>query len=322
MKKQISSYKEAGVDIKKGERFTDFIKNFSSNAILNGIGDFAGGIELDIKEYRTPVLLSTTDGVGTKLLVAKKCKTYATIGIDLVAMCVNDLIVCGAEPLLFLDYIACGKIHEEVLQDIMKGIIRGCEIAHLKLGGGETAEMPDMYNTDDVDLAGFAIGIGEKERLLPKKEMIREGDIIFGLPSSGIHSNGLSLARKVIPEGEKRLWEELLVPTRIYTEEIIALLSSGIICAAAHITGGGLPGNISRVIPNSLFPELFFNWEIPWIFTEIQKRSGIEEEEMKKVFNLGIGIALIAKQEKQDRLEKVAQDKNISLFKIGKLVKK
>jgi phosphoribosylformylglycinamidine cyclo-ligase len=211
MKGHMSRYKEAGVDIEKGDRFTDFIKNFGSHAILKGIGGFSGGIELDLKKFRRPVLLSTTDGVGTKLLVAKKCKTYTTIGIDLVAMCVNDLIMCGAEPLIFLDYIACGKIHEKVLQDIMKGIIRGCEIAHLKLAGGETAEMPDMYNTDDVDLAGFAVGIGEKEELLPKINLIREGDIIFGLPSSGIHSNGFSLARKVIPEGEKRLWEELLV---------------------------------------------------------------------------------------------------------------
>jgi phosphoribosylformylglycinamidine cyclo-ligase len=322
MKGRISSYREAGVDIEKGDRFTDFIKNSGSHAILKGIGGFAGGIELDQKKFRTPVLLSTTDGVGTKLLVAKKCKNYTTIGIDLVAMCVNDLIVCGAEPLIFLDYIACGKIHEEVLQDIMRGIIRGCEIAHLKLAGGETAEMPDMYHVDDVDLAGFAVGIGEKEELLPKKNVIREGDTIFGLPSNGIHSNGFSLARKVIPEGEKRLWEELLVPTKIYTEEMISLLSTGNISAAAHITGGGLLGNIVRVIPRPLFPELFFDWERPWIFSEIQQRGGIDEDEMRKVFNLGIGIALVVDHEKADAFEKAAQNKKISLYKIGKCVKK
>ncbi|MBN1698908.1 MAG: phosphoribosylformylglycinamidine cyclo-ligase [Spirochaetales bacterium] len=322
MKNMISSYKDAGVDIEKGDRFADFIKTYASKAILNGIGAFSGGIELDVKRYKRPVLLTTTDGVGTKLLIAQRLACYTTIGIDLVAMCVNDLIVCGAEPLLFLDYIACGQIREDMLQEVMKGIIRGCEIGQVKLAGGETAEMPDMYKPGDIDLAGFAVGIAEKERILPKKNKMDEGDLVFGLPSNGIHSNGLSLARKVIPDSEKELWQDLLVPTKIYTEELKTLIPAGGVLGAAHITGGGLYGNIVRVIPVHLEPELDFNWEVPHIFEKIRTRGNIGDDEMKRVFNLGIGIALIVKKEKADILMRSAKTKKISLIKMGRLVRR
>ena len=179
----VKTYKDAGVDIKKGDRFADFIKNIKSDALLKGIGGFAGGIELPVSEYKSPVLLSCTDGVGTKLLVAKRLNNYSTVGIDLVAMSVNDLIVCGAKPLVFLDYIACGKISEKRLQEVVTGIVKGCELAHAGLAGGETAEMPDMYEEDDIDLAGFAVGMVEKDDILPKKDFISAGDAILGLPS-------------------------------------------------------------------------------------------------------------------------------------------
>ena len=210
----VKTYKDAGVDIKKGDRFSDFIKNIKSDALLKGIGGFAGGIELPVSEYKSPVLLSCTDGVGTKLLVAKKLNNYSTVGIDLVAMSVNDLLVCGAKPLIFLDYIACGKISEKRLQEVITGIVKGCELAHTGLAGGETAEMPDMYGPDDIDLAGFAVGIGEKENILPKKDYISEGDAILGLPSSGIHSNGRWSRGKRKEYGRNSLSQQEFMPMK------------------------------------------------------------------------------------------------------------
>ncbi len=202
---------------------------------------------------RHPVLLTTTDGVGTKILVAQRLGKLDTVGIDLVAMCVNDLVVCGARPVQFLDYIACGRIHEERLQALMKGIVRGCELAGCRLGGGETAEMPDVYGPDEFDLAGFAVGAVEKDALLPRLAEIRAGDVILGIASSGIHSNGLSLARKALPE---RAWSLLLEPTRIYAPEMAALCATGHVLAAAHVTGSGLHGNLERVVPEGLADRL------------------------------------------------------------------
>jgi phosphoribosylformylglycinamidine cyclo-ligase len=317
-KEEYRSYKDAGVDIKKGDAFAAFISRIDSPAVSRGIGGFAGGIEPGLSGYARPVLMSTTDGVGTKLLVAKELGDYGGIGIDLVAMCVNDLIVCGAKPLQFLDYIACGRIDEELLTEVILGIVRGCEIAECSLGGGETAEMPDMYGKDDIDLAGFCTGIAEHGEILPKTSRMNTGDLIFGLPSAGVHSNGLSLARKIVPKNSE-LYRELLVPTKIYVREMKVLLAAGVLTGAAHITGGGLCNNIRRVLPAGLKPLFFRDWPVPSIFTEIRNIGGIEEEEMDTVFNMGIGIALIVPPSNEQLLKKTADEHNIILYPVGRL---
>jgi phosphoribosylformylglycinamidine cyclo-ligase len=265
------------------------------------------------------VLLTTTDGTGTKLLVARKLGRFDTIGIDLVAMNVNDLVVCGARPVVFLDYIACARIDETRMHDLVRGIVRGCEIAGCSLGGGETAEMPDLYAAEDFDLAGFAVGLAEKGSVLPHRGEIRAGDLILGLPSSGIHSNGLSLARKVIPESDRAGWEELLTPTLIYAREMGILTGTGKVLAAAHITGGGLYGNLQRVIPESLSPRFTFDWPVPPIFAKIQSLGEVTDGEMRAVFNLGIGIAVIAHPSDAGSLRELATASDFRLLDIGTL---
>ncbi len=312
------TYRESGVDIDKGDRFVDFIKSIKSKAVDSGIGGFSSALDLGGLGLRSPVLMTTTDGVGTKILVARSLGRYDTVGIDLVAMCVNDLIVCGARPLVFLDYIACGRIDEARLHDLMRGIVTGCEQAGCVLGGGETAEMPDVYGPEDFDLAGFAVGVAEKDRVLPRKGEIHSGDPILGLPSSGIHSNGFSLARKAVPESDRAAWEEMLIPTIIYAREMEALISTADVLAAAHITGGGLSGNLQRVIPDALAPRFSFDWKVPPIFDKIQE-SGVSDEEMRKVFNLGIGIAMIARRGREQALMDFARGKGFTLLPIGVL---
>ena len=315
----MKSYSEAGVDIDRGDRFVDFIKSIRSRAVDPGIGGFSASLPLDSLGFRSPVLMTTTDGTGTKLLVAKKLGKYDTIGIDLVAMNVNDLVVCGAQPVVFLDYIACGRIDETRMHDLMRGIVRGCEQAGCSLGGGETAEMPDLYGIDDFDLAGFAVGIAERDAVLPRKSEIRAGDLVLGLPSSGIHSNGLSLARKLVPESDVRSWADMLIPTRIYATEMKALVQTGKVLAAAHITGGGLFGNLQRVIPETLAPKLTFDWPVPPIFARIRSAGGVPDEEMRSVFNLGIGIAIVAHPEDATLLRERAQEAGTDLLDMGVL---
>ena len=316
----IKSYAEAGVDINRGDRFAQFVASINSRAVSKGIGGFAGGIELDVSKYKNPVLLSATDGVGTKLLLTKEFGIYDTIGIDLVAMSANDLVVCGAEPLNFLDYIACGKINDKVLKEIIKGIVKGCEESECILAGGETAEMPDVYQEDDFDLAGFCVGIVEKEKMLPKKKEIKRGDVILGLPSSGVHANGLSLARKVIPEKDKLGRATLLKPTRIYVKQVKKLISTDMILSAAHITGGGLEGNIKRTLPTNSRPYLnYSSWKTPDIFKKIMKDGGIPEPEMRKVFNMGIGLALVAHKEDVNQILAVAKKEKIEIIAIGEV---
>ncbi len=315
--KQKLTYQKAGVDIERGERFVEIIKSINSPVIDRGIGAFSSIFAIDTKKYRNPVILSTTDGVGTKILVARTLNNFKTIGIDLVAMCVNDLLASGGFPVSFLDYIACGKINMGILKDTIEGIVRGCEIAECNLSGGETAEMPDMYEKNAFDLAGFAIGIAERGELLPKKEQIIKGDAILGLESNGIHSNGLSLARKAIPEGETETLKELLKPTRIYTREMKFLIKTGKILAAAHITGGGLEANIKRILPSNLRPVLNRKWEIPGIFKIIQEYGEIETEEMFRVFNMGIGMAIIVHESDRKTLKERAIKHNIKLIDIG-----
>ena len=315
----MKTYSEAGVDIDRGDRFVDFIKSIRSRAVDTGIGGFSSAVPIDALGFTSPVLMTTTDGTGTKLLVARKLGKYDTIGIDLVAMNVNDLAVCGAKPIVFLDYIACARIDETRLHAVMQGIVRGCEIAGCSLGGGETAEMPDLYGADDFDLAGFAVGLAEKGSVLPRKAEIRAGDLILGLASSGIHSNGLSLARKLIPESDRAGWEEMLVPTRIYVKELGILARSGTLLAAAHITGGGLYGNLQRVIPDTLAPRFTFDWPVPRIFGRIQSSGGVSDEEMRGVFNLGIGVAMIAHPSDRDGLRALAGSAGFELLDIGVL---
>jgi phosphoribosylformylglycinamidine cyclo-ligase len=315
----VKSYREAGVDIDRGDRFVDFIKSIKSRAVDPGIGGFSAAFPVSSLGFRDPVLMTTTDGTGTKLLVARKLGKFDTIGIDLVAMNVNDLLVCGARPVVFLDYIACGKIDEKRMYDIVRGVVRGCELAGCSLGGGETAEMPDVYGEDDFDLAGFAVGFAEKDGLLPRKAEICAGDLVLGIPSSGIHSNGLSLARKAIPESDTESWEEMLTPTRIYSSEMKSLLESGRVLAAAHITGGGLFGNLQRVIPDSLAPRFSFDWPVPKIFARIQSGGAVSVEEMRAVFNMGIGITLVAHPADAPRLREIAAREGFPLLDAGVL---
>ncbi len=315
----MKSYRDAGVDIDRGDRFVDFIKSIRSRAVDPGIGGFSAALPLDSLGFRNPVLMTTTDGTGTKLLVAKKLGKFDTIGIDLVAMSVNDLVVCGARPVVFLDYIACGRIDETRMHDLVRGIVRGCELAGCSLGGGETAEMPDLYGADDFDLAGFAVGIAEKDSVLPRKSEIREGDVVLGLRSSGIHSNGLSLARKLIPESDAGAWADMLTPTRIYAPEMKALTQSGKVLAAAHITGGGLFGNLQRVIPDALTPKLTFDWPVPPIFARIQSAGGVPDAEMRSAFNLGIGIAIVAHPADRSLLRETAREAGSDLLDMGVL---
>jgi phosphoribosylformylglycinamidine cyclo-ligase len=315
------NYEKAGVSIRKGDDFAEFIKGIPSKAVSKGIGGFAGGAALDLRGYREPVLLSTTDGVGTKLLVAKKLGRYDSIGIDLVAMSVNDLVVCGARPIQFLDYIACGRIDEGVLHAVIEGIVAGCEQAGCELTGGETAEMPEVYGVGDIDLAGFAVGIVEKNKMLPRLDRMEEGDLVLGMPSVGVHSNGYSLARKAVDPEDRGTWQELLTPTKIYVRELLELISTGRVLGAAHITGSGLAGNVERVIPRELRARFSWDWAVPPIFAKIQAGGGVGDEEMRSVFNMGIGMAIIAKKEEAEGLVEIAASKGIVLVRAGELVR-
>jgi phosphoribosylformylglycinamidine cyclo-ligase len=287
------SYAESGVDIDRGEAVPRILSAMASKAVSKEIGGFAGGVPIDLSGYSEPRLLSTTDGVGSKILLARELGDYSTIGIDLVAMCVNDLAVCGCFPSLFLDYLACNRIDESVLSEVLGGIAEGCEAAECVLAGGETAELPDLYAPGDIDLAGFAAGVVEASKQLPRLEAVTPGAEVYGLSSVGIHSNGLTLARKVIPKEETDLRKALLAPTKIYVADLKALLSEGGVVSAAHITGGGILGNLRRVVPETLTVDLRWDWPVPSIFEEIRRYGSVDDEEMKRVFNMGIGVALV-----------------------------
>ena len=295
----VRTYEESGVSIERGDAFASYIASIGSGAI-GDLGGFAGGVELDLSGMRHPVLLSATDGVGTKLLVARRLGRYDTVGIDLVAMCVNDLAVCGAQPSVFLDYIACGQIRPDTLEQVIRGVVAGCEQADCTLAGGETAELPDMYGQGEIDLAGFAVGLVERDERLPRMDAIREGDRVVGLRSSGVHSNGFSLARKVLERADDPVWNELLEPTRIYVRQLMA--ARRLIKAAAHITGGGLEANLMRVVPSGLSVSLSWDWSFPAIFDRIRTEGSIETGEMRRVFNMGVGIAMIVAEERLDEL--------------------
>ncbi len=310
------TYKDAGVDIEKADKFVEGIKNFVKDtfnkSVLANIGGFAGAVLLEIGNYKEPVLTASTDGVGTKLKIAQALDKHDTIGIDLVAMCVNDLITTGSKPLFFLDYFATGKLKNETAIDVVKGIAEGCKIANCPLIGGETAEMPGMYKEGEYDLAGFSVGIVEKNKMIDGSK-VEIGDVLIGVYSSGIHSNGYSLVRKLVEikgykytdyinEFDKTLGEELLTPTKIYVKPVLALLDKIEIKGIAHITGGGIPGNLIRVLKDGVKAIIKKDsWEILPIFKWIQKEGNISEDEMFKTFNMGIGLILIVKSDNTEK---------------------
>jgi len=304
------NYRDSGVNIDAGaeliEQIKPHVKRTMRPEVMGGLGGFGALFEIPLDRYRQPVLVSGTDGVGTKLKLALQMNKHDTIGIDLVAMCVNDILVLGAEPLYFLDYYATGKLDNAVAVDVIKGIAEGCIQSGCALTGGETAEMPGIYSEDDYDLAGFCVGIVEKDRIIDTHN-VSAGNVLIGLASSGPHSNGYSLIRKVLevnnadlstPCGDQSLGEALLAPTRIYVKSIHALLKKINIHAMSHITGGGLTENLPRVMPENTRASIKTgSWKLPEVFQWLQREGNIEMSEMYRTFNCGIGMVLIINQE-------------------------
>lgn len=319
------TYKDAGVDIDRADDFIRRIKPLlartSRPEVLGALGGFGGLFLPRLKGMRDPVLVSSTDGVGTKLMVAEQIGRLDTVGIDLVAMCVNDVAVTGAEPLFFLDYIACGKLDNDRLVDLMKGITRGCREAGCALIGGETAEMPGMYDPGKVDLAGFCVGIIARSRIIDGSAC-RPGDRLIGLASSGLHSNGYSLVRKILSAAEiKSSWaRDVLRPTRIYVRSLLEAHGRVRLKALAHITGGGFIDNIPRVLPPGLGVRIRRgSWPVPAIFRKLQKKGGVSELEMHRTFNMGIGMVAVTAARSAARAMDVFESLGEKAFPIGVL---
>tara|TARA_B100001964_G_scaffold118924_1_gene132362 strand:- start:611 stop:1663 length:1053 start_codon:yes stop_codon:yes gene_type:complete len=326
------TYRDAGVDIEAGESLVERIKPLVQKTqrpeCLGNIGGFGGLFELPIDRYRRPVLVSGTDGVGTKLKLAVILDRHDTIGIDLVAMCVNDVLVLGAEPLYFLDYFATGRLSPEHAQSVIAGIATGCEAAGAALIGGETAEMPGIYSPGEYDLAGFCVGVVEKDEIIDGSH-IRAGDQVLGLASSGLHSNGYSLARAVLERssatldqaiGETTLGEALLAPTRIYVRPILALLKAVPIHGIAHITGGGLPGNIPRVLPGNCDCRIDATaWPRPEIFQWLQSEGSIDDTEMLRTFNCGIGLVIIVSSDTAAQAHEMLEASGETVYRLGEV---
>ena len=306
------NYKDVGVDIEAGNAFVERLKEKAP-----AIGGFGGAFKVP-NGYEKPILISGTDGVGTKINIARIASDYTTIGIDLVAMCVNDIITCGAKPLYFLDYISTGKLNKTI-DSIMEGIIKGCEIAGVELIGGETAEHP---RAKDIDLAGFCTGIVEENEIIDGR-LIKPGDRIIGIESSGLHSNGYSLINDMLWRHKIFYKEtpELLTPTTIYAPLIKKLMDEIPILGMAHITGGGIPGNISRCLPKGLIANINYNsWPMPELFTKIMLAGEIVQEEMINTFNLGIGYCLVVPEESEFETRKLIKDNNVDSWIIGEVV--
>lgn len=333
-----TTYKSSGVDIDAGNLFVELIKPLAKSTfnkrVLGKIGGFSGAYIPPLGDYKNPVLVAATDGVGTKLKIAFMTGRLDTVGIDLVAMSVNDLVACGAEPLFFLDYLATSKLVPEEGAEIVKGIVKGCKLAGCALLGGETAEMPGFYKKNEFDLAGFAVGIAERDGIIDGAE-VTPGDSVIGLPSSGLHSNGYSLARKVLlqkkrykledtPEPLTRpLADELLEPTRIYVKTVLKLKKDFNIKAVAHITGGGLIENIPRVIPKNCRAELDSStWMLPPIMELIARDGKVDDGEMRKTFNCGIGLVLIVPAEEADAVLKRLRRMREKAYLIGEVQKR
>ena len=333
-----TAYENAGVSVEAGYEVVNRIKSHVARTArpeAGGIGGFGGLFDLSMTGYKEPVLVSGTDGVGTKLMVAKMANKHDTIGQDCVAMCVNDILAQGAEPLFFLDYIACGKNDPVLLEQVVKGVADGCVDAGAALVGGETAEMPDMYAPDEYDLAGFTVGVVEKSKIIDGAK-IAEGDVLIGLPSSGIHSNGYSLVRKILfkdndfaidskPEelGGETLGEEILKPTRIYAKPLKPLFVAGdLINGISHITGGAFVEKVPRIIPEGLAASFdITSWQVPPIFRLLQQYGNVPELEMYNIFNMGIGLVLVVDPAKAEEVERILDEENETHYRVGQIVK-
>jgi phosphoribosylformylglycinamidine cyclo-ligase len=328
--KKSLNYKDAGVDISAGNELIERIKPFAKSTIRAGadasLGGFGALFDLAKCGYKDPILVSSTDGVGTKLKIAKDLNRHDTIGIDLVAMCVNDLVVQGAEPLFFLDYFASGKLSLDVASDVIKGVAEGCKMANAALIGGETAEMPGLYGEGDYDLAGFTVGVVERENILPKN--VAADDVILGLKSSGVHSNGFSLVRHIIKERNidlnhklpsgKTLGDALLEPTKIYVKSCLNAIKTGKVKALAHITGGGLVENIPRVLPKNLIADInYSSWQLPELFQFLQNEGNVENHEMHRTFNCGIGMVLVVAKNDIELIKTKLAEFGEEAFEIG-----
>ncbi|MCH5463255.1 phosphoribosylformylglycinamidine cyclo-ligase [Lactobacillus sp. LC28-10] len=334
-----SQYEQAGVNIHAGEDAVDDIKSIVKQThdsnVLSGIGGFGAEYELtsELTKLKEPVLISGTDGVGTKLMLAIEANNHATIGIDLVAMCANDVLAQGAKPLFFLDYIGLGKLEPEKVTAIVKGIAVGCQHAGLSLIGGEMAEMPGIYHSEDYDLSGFAVGIADKSHLLGAMK-VQENDILVGLNSSGVHSNGYSLVRKIIQDAhldlnkvypglKQPLIDALLTPTQLYFHQVYPLVQSGKLHAIAHITGGGLADNLGRMVPEGLTAEIDpDSWQVPSIFKVLQDAGNVSTTEMRQVFNMGLGMVLVVSPRDIEAVEATLAQQKTGYQLIGKVVKR
>lgn len=326
------TYRDSGVNIDTGneliERIKPAVKQTNRPGVVSGLGGFGGLFELPWSDYKQPVLVSGTDGVGTKLKLAIETGKHDTIGIDLVAMCVNDIIVTGAEPLFFLDYYASGKLKLDVATAVIEGIAEGCKQSGAALIGGETAEMPGMYKEEDYDLAGFSVGIVEKSDII-SADQVRAGDVLLGIASSGPHSNGYSLIRKIIehanaelsmPFADTTLGEALLAPTRIYVKNLLALIKKVDIHALAHITGGGLTENLPRVLPEYTQATIDLKaWPQPAIFAWLQQNGNVEQAEMLRTFNCGIGMVVCLSEADANTANTLLSERGEQVFEIGRI---
>jgi len=324
------SYRDAGVDIDAGDQLVENIKPYAKRTmrpeVLSGIGGFGGLVEIS-KKFKEPVLVSGTDGVGTKLKLAFELNRHDTVGIDLVAMSVNDILVQGAEPLFFLDYFACGKLDVPAATEVIKGIASGCEQSGCALIGGETAEMPGMYPEGEYDLAGFAVGVVEKNNIITG-EHIKPGDVVLGLASNGAHSNGYSLVRKIIErskpdlnakfDGERTLADCIMAPTRLYVKPMLSLMQQLTVKGMAHITGGGITENVPRVLPANVVAEIDSKtWQMPKLFQWLREQGNVNAQEMFRTFNCGIGMVVIISKQDADAAIRHLQDAGETISRIG-----
>jgi len=334
---EASHYKKSGVDITRADEFIEKIKPLAKSTyrkdVLAGLGGFAALVQANFKKYKNPILVSGTDGVGTKLKIAFMANRHKTVGIDLVAMSVNDVLTTGAEPLFFLDYFATAKLDMNVAKDVIEGIAEGCRISHCSLIGGETAEMPGFYHPKEYDLAGFAVGIVEKNKIVDGSK-IKPGHVLIGLASSGLHSNGYSLVRKIMFEDLKlspndhikeigTVADVLLTPTVIYVPLVLKLLKQFSIHGMVHITGGGFTENIPRVLPKGVSARIQKgSWSIPPIFDFLKTKGNISQEEMFKTFNCGIGYILIVPEKESQKILKTLHAQNQKAYGIGEVISK
>ncbi|HEY9103859.1 phosphoribosylformylglycinamidine cyclo-ligase [Chitinimonas sp.] len=327
---QSLSYRDAGVDIDAGDQLVENIKPFAKRTmrpeVLSGIGGFGGLVEIS-KKYKEPVLVSGTDGVGTKLKLAFELNRHDTVGIDLVAMSVNDILVQGAEPLFFLDYFACGKLDVTSATEVIKGIAAGCEQSGCALIGGETAEMPGMYPVGEYDLAGFAVGVVEKSKIITG-ETIKAGDVVLGLASNGAHSNGYSLIRKILHlteadytapfDGGRSLADVVMAPTRLYVKPLLKLMAELPVKGMAHITGGGITENVPRVLPANTVAQIDAkSWALPKLFQWLQAQGNVETQEMYRTFNCGIGMVVIVAAEHAEQAIASLKGEGETVYRIG-----